>query len=308
MKPNCLLCQSENTAHWLDSLDHVTGQTFGLHKCADCGFVFTWPQPADLDPYYAPFYRQYSAGPAGILRKLQQHRTRAWTRPFAKPGRCLEVGCGNGWALAAMRDQGWQVVGIERTTESARPAAQQLRLPMLVGPLDAIRSDAAFDLIVLRQVLEHMPDPLSTLCHCARLLRPGGRLIVAVPNLASWQFAFAGGDWIHLDLPRHLAHFTPATLRAALERAGLQLSRLYFVSWEYDPFGWVEAVLNKLGFPMNTLLRLIQHDPHLPLRPSRRISAVLLGGLLLPPAIVLALTSWLAKRGACMEGHAYRPA
>ncbi len=307
MNPKCLICDSMKTSHFLDSLDHVTGEMFGLQKCADCGFVFTWPQPADLSRYYGPFYRQYSSGSAGILQKLQQRRTRAWTRALGKPGRCLEIGCGNGWILAALRDQGWRVVGAERTAESARFAHHQLGLPMFVGPLEAVRNEAGFDLIVLHQVLEHLPDPMTTLCHCARLLRPGGALIVAVPNLASWQFAFARQHWMHLDLPRHLGHFTPASLRAAFERAGLQPVWFRFVSLEYDPFGWIEAVLNKLGFPMNTLLRVVQNDPRIRKTSPAVLAALVIAALLALPAGILAALSWLSGRGAIMEARAVRP-
>lgn len=307
MSARCLLCESENTGHLLDSLDHVTGETFGLQQCADCGFVFTWPPPADLNRYYGPFYRQYSAGSAGILQKIQQRRTRSWTRALGRPGRCLEIGCGNGWVLAALREQGWRVVGIERTAASARFARHQLGLPILVGSLDAIRNEAAFDLVVLHQVLEHLPDPMTTLRHCARLLRPGGTLIVAVPNLGSWQFAFARHHWLHLDLPRHLNHFTPATLQTAFARAGLEMTRTRYVSWEYDPFGWIEAVLNKLGFPMNTLLRVIQNDARIRKGSPQVLLALLIAAILAPLALLLAVISWPANRGAIMEAHAVRP-
>jgi len=301
VNPKCLLCDSPKTGHFLDSRDHVTGETFGLQKCDDCGFVFTWPQPADLSRYYGPFYRQYSSGSAGILQKLQQRRTRAWTRALGKPGRCLEIGCGNGWILAALRDQGWRGVGAERTADSARFARHQLGLPMFVGPLDAVRHGADFDLIVLHQVLEHLPDPMATLRHCARLLRPGGTLIVAVPNLASWQFRFAREHWLHLDVPRHLGHFTPACLRSALATVNLEVVHENYVSWEYDPFGWVESVLNKMGFPMNSLLRILQHDPSLRKRPVTMGCALTVAGLLAIPTALMATASWIFHRGAIME-------
>ncbi|MCX7915211.1 MAG: class I SAM-dependent methyltransferase [Verrucomicrobiae bacterium] len=303
----CRICGSQRTAHWFDSPDHVTGEVFGLRRCEDCGFGFTWPQPRSLDRYYADFYRDYDRASAGLLQRLQQRRARRWVRALGHTGRCLDIGCGDGWILAEIRRQGWRVIGLERTVQSARFAREVQNLPIIVGPLEAMRDDARFDLIVLHQALEHLPDPMHTLQHCCRLLRPGGRLVVAVPNLDSWQARWARGHWLHLDVPRHLAHFTPTSLRRALERAGLVWESARYVSWEYDPVGWVDSALNKLGFPMNALLRIIQHDPRL--RPGSvvGVAALMLAAVLILPATLLAILSWATRRGAIMEVQAYRP-
>lgn len=301
MSPSCPLCGNIRTVPAGTAADHVSGERFGLRRCSVCEFVFTWPRPADLERYYPAFYRRYGRRSAGLLQRLQQRRARRWIRERAAPGRCLEIGCGDGWVLAAIRDRGWTVVGLERSPESARPAREIHRLPVAVGPLEAIREAGTFDLIVLHHVLEHLPDPLAVLRACAKRLAPGGRLILAVPNFASWQRRFAGPYWVHLDVPRHLGHFTPHSLAEALRRAGLQPVREGFVSWEYDPFGWIEAVLNRLRFPLNTALRLLQRDPRLPATSPTALLALALGALLLPFAVALAVASWPARRGAAME-------
>lgn len=203
--------------------------------------------------------------------------------------------------LAAIRDRGWTVLGLERSAESARAASAIHRLPVVVGPLEAIREGATFDLIVLHHVLEHLPDPLAVLQACRQRLAPGGRVVIAVPNFASWQRRFAGPYWVHLDVPRHLGHFTPRSLERALRSAGLRPLRVGFVSWEYDPFGWIEAVLNRVGFPLNTALRLLQRDPRLPAVSPPALLAAGIGMLLLPLAVALAIVSWPVGRGAAME-------
>lgn len=307
MNPMCCICGSTNTRHRYDSRDHVTGETFGLWQCNECEFGFTWPRPPSLDHYYAEFYRRYDKSSAGILQRLQQRRARRWVRTLGPTGRFLDIGCGDGWILAEIQRYGWRVVGLERTAESARFAHHVQRVPVIVGSLEALRDGAGFDLIVLHQALEHLPDPMTTLRHCYRLLKPGGRLVVAVPNLASWQARWARGDWLHLDVPRHVGHFTPLSLRHALERAGMCWESIRYVSWEYDPIGWVEGVLNKLGFPMNTLLRIIQHDPRIrPISPTG-LAALGLAAPLIVPATLLALLSWLFRSGAIMEVQAIRP-
>lgn len=304
----CPICSSPATRSWGASIDHVTGERFILQQCEACGLVFTWPRPDSLDRYYPMFYRQYGRSSAGLLQRLQQRRARRWAPAMGATGRCLDIGCGDGWILAAMRDCGWRVVGLERTVDSARGARHRQRLPVVVGELDAFRDEAAFDLIILHQALEHLPDPRGVLRHCHRLLRPGGHLVVAVPNLDSWQARWAGGHWLHLDVPRHLNHFTPASLRRVLEGAGLKWERARYVSWEYDPFGWVEGVLNRLGFPPNTLLRLVQGDPRLRVASPVGVAALLLAAALAVPAVVVSVLSWLCAHGAIMEVHASRPA
>src|SRR5262249_45937238 len=92
----------------------------------------------------------------------------------------------------------------------------------------------SFDLITLRQALEHIHDPLSLLREVHRLLAPAGKLIVSVPNIDSWPFRWFGANWFGLDLPRHLTHFTPRTLRLMAERAGfwaLKLDRAGHGKW-----------------------------------------------------------------------------
>jgi hypothetical protein len=135
-------------------------------------------------------------------------------------------------------------------------------------------------------------------------LRPGGRLIIAVPNYASWQSRYARGGWFHLDVPRHLFHFTPAALARLLREAGLAPGDVHFASWEHDPYGWVQSIENRLGLASNTLTRsLMGLSP----APGRAL-ALVLAALLTLPAAILSVASWMAGAGAIMEMSAVRPA
>ena len=231
IQARCLTCDSTETTHFLHARDHGSGEIVELRRCGRCGLVFTWPCPADLNKYYPTYYRQY---PRWILRGfqfVQQMRTGSWVKTIGPAGRAVELGCGEGWILAALRRRGWRVAGIERTPQGAQFAAHQLGLPVIVGSFEALRSTTGFDLIILHQVLEHLPHPMHTPHECTRLLRPGGHVIIEVPNLDSWQFLYARQHWVHLDAPRHVSHFTPESLHRALELAGLQVERYRFVSF-----------------------------------------------------------------------------
>lgn len=302
---HCLICQSALTTHFLDARDYASGEMFTLQRCDDCGFVFTWPQPDDLNKYYPAYYRRYGSLLFTFFRFLYGRRTASWARAYGHAGRALEVGCGNGWMLDSLRQRGWQVIGTERTPASAQFARTQLKLTVVVGGLNALR-EGEFDLIILQQVLEHLPDPVGTLSHCAKLLKPSGHLVVGVPNMASWQFRFSRQHWQHLDVPRHLGHFTPHSIRKALEHVGLHVERIDFVSPEHDPYGWLQSALNKFGFPQNLLLRWLSGEGRGDLFKPTGLLMVLITVFLAPLAVLLALLSWIASKGALMEVRAVR--
>jgi SAM-dependent methyltransferase len=305
-EPRCLICESADTGRELDVRDYITGRTFGLQICRACGFRFTWPVPASLDEYYPQSYRRYGTLVRALFGAVHRRRVRGWTRARSAAGRVLEIGCGHGWMLAAARDEGWQGVGLERTDESARHARELLGLDVRVGGLDTLGDDAQFDLIIMNQVLEHLADPMQRLRACARLLKPGGWLLIGVPNLASWQFRFARQHWVHLDMPRHLGHFTAAALNGALQRAGLEQEQIRFANLEYDPFGWPQAVLNQLGFEQNLVLSWLTGQKRNKLPTPSGLVAALLTVLLAAPSFALSILSWFAGAGAIMEVRAVK--
>jgi len=140
--------------------------------------------------------------------------------------RLLEVGCGNGKLLERMQDFGWQATGTD-FDDNAVAAARSRNLDVRAGPLAAQNfATGSFDAIVLKHVIEHVPEPIAELTLCASLLKPGGKLVLLTPNFAGrghdrWQ-----QHWRGLEPPRHLHIFTPAALRAAIEQSGLNVHTL----------------------------------------------------------------------------------
>jgi SAM-dependent methyltransferase len=120
-----------------------------------------------------------------------------------------------------MHEQSWQVTGIDASPAAVRRVREQLGLRALVGSLPHPElGPAEFDVVTLWHSLEHVHDPVAVLREVRRLLVPGGKVVVAVPNIDSRPFRWFGQSWFGLDLPRHLTHFSPQTLRKMLTKSG----------------------------------------------------------------------------------------
>src|SRR5512137_577465 len=210
--------------------DYVTGDRFEIRRCQACGLALTWPPPppAEMGRYYPDAYygdagEKRFVGPVeGLQRALYGSRASLVEKASGgRPGRVLDVGCGRGFLLDAFRRRGWTVEGTEMSAASSAHAREVLGIPVHVGPLESLDLPAgSFDAATLWHVLEHVTSPASLLAAIRKILRPGGTLLVSVPNFGSPEARAAGAGWFHLDVPRHLVHFTPQTLDAALREAG----------------------------------------------------------------------------------------
>jgi 2-polyprenyl-3-methyl-5-hydroxy-6-metoxy-1,4-benzoquinol methylase len=171
-------------------------------------------------------------------RRLWSKRADRVTRYHGRPGRALDLGAGFGDFLAELRTRGWQVTGTE-VSEDAVARAGKRGIELQLGQPEELKFPAeSFDLVTMWHVLEHLPFPGHTLDECARLLRPGGVVVVAVPNdslfprlaayLISGKREARNALW-GLRNPGeeiHLSFFSPRRLRRALESANLVLVEL----------------------------------------------------------------------------------
>lgn len=140
-----------------------------------------------------------------------------------RPRRVLDIGCGNGTILAAFKEAGHEVLGIE-PDEAARTVAQSHGLPVVDGTAERLPPAVAgreFDFVVMTHVLEHTLEPLTAVRNAASLLADGGTLILETPNNAAIGMLQAGSTWRWLDVPRHLNFFTPVSLKLICRQAGL---------------------------------------------------------------------------------------
>jgi SAM-dependent methyltransferase len=217
---------------------------FAVVRCAGCGLVRTTPQPADPAAYY-PGDEYYSYQPpapptARVRARVRSayaqdqgdtRMQRALARvardrlmpglPPGPPGRILDVGCGSGGFLLALREAGWSCEGVEVDGQAVAAAHTAGLLDVREGDLTAVDLlVGSYDVVRFWHVLEHVRSPAEQLRAARRLLRPGGTLLIGVPNARSLLARTAGDAWYYLDVPRHLWHFDRSSLARTVEGAG----------------------------------------------------------------------------------------
>lgn len=239
---DCPACGSrlrtEVAIHGADRVLPTPGE-FDIRVCPDCGTGKTFPIATEdeLGAFYEGGYANHEdvqSDPTlismivAIPSRIYHWRARNFFPLSAVKGqgRFLDVGCGNGWIAELFVKEGWDAVGIELTEAGcAQTAARGVEVHQ--GTINTVDlPEGSFDAVLFYHALEHTVDPAEDLANAIRLLAPGGKLLVAVPNFASHEAKSFGRDWFGLELPRHRTHFTPKGLKALLESQGLVVDRI----------------------------------------------------------------------------------
>lgn len=226
----CPLCKRSPTPFATDY------QGFQLCRCAGCGLEFVSPRLSFdelADKVYADNYfpvRDASAKRSEEATAYFGGQVRRFEKLLGRTGTVLDIGCGNGAFLDFARENGWEIAGADI---GLSPDAHTLGCPLWEGRLQDIDFEGClFDVIRLNHVLEHTQEPVKELEICRRLLTPGGILYISVPNIAGLsprlkslqsRLHLKSHRWRHYAAMHHLFFFTPVTLRAAIERAGLRV-------------------------------------------------------------------------------------
>ncbi len=231
----CPLCGNHDLQRLFEAVDTLHGfpGTRGIVKCRGCGLMSTSPRPGPekiIDFYpddYQPFSAPHARPAASWKRAVKPVVGRLFdTKEHVLPrrvsgGTALEVGCGSGRFLMQLAEMGWKAQAIDPSAATITELRQRTDLPLEIGTIQSATFESeSFDLIAALMVLEHLHDPVGDARKLCGWLRHGGWLTGSVLNCASWEFRFFGADWYALQVPTHLSHFTPTTLRILLEKAG----------------------------------------------------------------------------------------
>ncbi len=223
-----------------DTLHQMPGE-WGVRRCRECALMFTSPRPDrksmasfypdGYQPHAAPFAPQTYPAWKRLLKPITDRLfdPKEIVLPTGQPpGKVLEVGCGSGRLLVQLARMGWDVHGLEPSESAVERLRSHTNIVVDIGTIDSISfKPESFDLVVALMVLEHLHDPVADVMRLHRWLRPGTSVVGSVPNCGSWEFRVFGPRWYALQVPTHLNHFTPHTIRSLFRRAGFRKTRIY---------------------------------------------------------------------------------
>jgi SAM-dependent methyltransferase len=220
----CPVCSQGGAREWLRAPDRLHGrqEQYTLMRCPSCSIVWLSnpPKPSEMHLHYTDAYDRLISA-AGDNPARWGFRLDAIAR-FRKSGALLDLGCSAGSFLEAIRSESWKLCGIEMSAKAARTAEGRTGAKIFVGDiLDAQFPRESFDVITCFDVLEHVYEPRRVIQRIAEWLKPGGIFYVLVPNIDSAEGRVFRSYWHGLELPRHLSHFSPGSLRFLAETAGL---------------------------------------------------------------------------------------
>lgn len=237
---SCPLCGSTQIKHSLTCTDfYASREQFEIFSCEDCGFVFTQGIPSgdDMNTYYeSSDYISHSDTKKGLMNSLY-HRVRKYmlnkkARMVAREarrssGRLLDIGTGTAYFPNVLKKRGWDVEAVEKNADARTFAKEKFDID--VKSVDALNefAPASFDVITLWHVMEHLENLHETWDRLFELLETKGILMIAVPNQASYDAQRYGADWAAYDVPRHLWHFTPATMQQLGSKHGFIMAERY---------------------------------------------------------------------------------
>ena len=232
----CPICEGKDFSAYRKSKDFmVTNETFCIVNCKNCGFKFTNPRPDenDLMKYYeSPQYISHKNKSNSLInfvyknvRKITVQQKAKLVGKLTNKGAILDYGCGTGEFLKACQDQGWQICGVEPAPAAAEQAAR-LTQTEIFGSIFDIGNEKSHDAITLWHVLEHVPQLDETFIRIKQLLKPNGKIVIALPNYTSPDAQMYEEFWAGYDLPRHLYHFDKNTVSALLSKHRFELEKI----------------------------------------------------------------------------------
>lgn len=265
----CPVCKSTSLHPVFDAEDYtVSHEKFSIWQCNTCTLRFTQDAPdADsISRYYQSYdYVSHSDTKSGLINRLY-HIVRNYTLQNKKKlvenvtglnkGILLDVGAGTGVFALTMQQAGWEVTGLEPDATARQNASSNHQIQL--QPLDVLfeLKDQSFDAITMWHVLEHVHDLHGYLQTFQRILKSNGTLIIAVPNYTSFDAEVYKQFWAAYDVPRHLYHFSPNSMKVLIEKHGFKI-----ISHQPMPFDsfYVSMLSEKYRTGKNNLVRAINN-------------------------------------------------
>lgn len=257
------MCLSEKTGRYLRLKDNfLSNEEFDVFRCIDCGFIFTQDHPDEeniSDYYKSEDYlshndnvKSLSAFLYRIARELMLKRKLRIIRKTSglSTGVLLDIGSGSGHFAAFLKKHGWRVSGIEINKTVRERSSTEYDFPVFApDQLSSLQSES-FDCVTLWHSLEHFQDPFKYTNEIKRLLKPGGICILALPNSSSCDAEYYREFWGAWDVPRHLWHFRPETVRLFSEKSAFAVSGILRLPFDVYYVSTLSEKYRSAGLPM----------------------------------------------------------
>lgn len=248
----CDVCGSYSVRELYTAFDRLRndGPFWTIVECRGCGVLRTLPvlRDTELAQYYPDEYWGAPEPSQKWINSSQSEKTDFLSRCGLTGGKILDVGCGSGFFLRALDAQKWDRYGVEPSHAAAKEAQRFVGAGQVVaGTLtQSGLAESMFDVITLWSALEHANEPRAYLTEAKRLIKPGGTLIIQVPNAASYQSRFFQGDWFALDAPRHRYHFNFSLLEKLLSDSGFEVYRATYFSKAHNSHALRQSLKTRL--------------------------------------------------------------
>jgi SAM-dependent methyltransferase len=273
----CPICGTPDPLDWMKAPDwfHGRPKQYQLLCCTACSMVWldAPPSKSEMGMHYGPDYDRTISAAADAPEHWVGRRDEL-LRLKPGGGAVLDLGCATGGFLSTLQGPSWKRFGIEMSEDAAKVARRRCGAEVFVGDiLDAPFPPERFDAITCFNVFEHVYDPKAVLVKVAEWLKPGGIFYTLLPNIDSAGARIFKSYWYALELPRHLYHFSPATLRRVAQSAGLQevsLETWRELFFEYSTRFVFDDFMKRLGFSRLPLAKSAD-DASLPWKIVRKI-------------------------------------
>jgi 2-polyprenyl-3-methyl-5-hydroxy-6-metoxy-1,4-benzoquinol methylase len=264
----CPLCegQTDKNTVLFEASDYITKDIFNVVRCIHCDCIYISPYPDNIEIHkYYPLCEYYGSETGRrfnpIMERLIHYfrflRIKEILR-FKKKGTILDIGCGRGITLNILKTMGWDCTGIELSKGLADYIKFNYAINVMTCPVEECNfPDASFDVVNIYHVLEHMEYPAITLKEVRRIIKEDGLLVIALPNTGSFQYGISLNKWFHLDVPRHMVHFSLFTLKKFIQNYGFEIIETGGFSIEYDLYGLLQSILNITGCTHNFLYNML---------------------------------------------------
>ena len=241
----CPVCDSESFTPFLTCSDFfVSGENFQIKKCNSCGFKITEniEDEENIGPYYqSEEYISHSNTSKGLVnsvyhkvRKYMLNQKRKLVEKVSpeQKGNILDVGTGTGFFLNEMKKYGWETTGTEKSSEARQFSKSEFNLDIFPTEQLFGFKENIFDVVTLWHVLEHIHQLKSNMEAFHKILKREGKLIIAVPNNASYDAEHYREYWAAYDVPRHIWHLEPEQMERLGKKFGFELTEVHTMPFD----------------------------------------------------------------------------